>query len=149
MTTIENAIKTQFSNEQDKVLANILYSGNFIKQLLVNLTRPFKLKTIHYHILLVLKEGQGIPLTFDSIKNRLVDAEVLSFKHFEKLEELNLVEKIEDSLRGAFLFRITEQGVIIITELEAKTIDYLDPLKNRLNPQEARTLNYILDKLRG
>ena len=149
MTTIENAIKTQFSNEQDKALPNILYSGNFIKQLLVKLSRPFKLKTIHYHILQILKEGQGIPLTFDSVKNRLIDAEVLQFKHFDKLVELELVEKVEDSLRGLFLFRITENGLVMIAEIEDKTIDYLEPLKNRLNTQEARTLNYLLDKLRG
>lgn len=149
MTTIENAIKTQFSNEQDKALANILYSGNFIKQLLVNLTRPFKLKTIHYHILQILKEGQGIPLTFDSVKNRLIDAELLQMKHFDKLVELELVEKVEDSLRGLYLFRITEKGLVMISEIEKKTIDYLAPLKNRLNPQEARALNYILDKMRG
>jgi hypothetical protein len=149
MTTNENAIKTQFSNEQDKALANILYSGNFIKQLLVNLTRPFNLKTIDYHILQILKEGQGIPLTFESVKNRLIDAKLLQFKHFDKLEELELVEKVEDSLRSLFSFRITEKGLLMISEIEEKTIDYMEPLKNRLNSQEARILNYILDKLRG
>ena len=149
MTKIENAIKTQFSNEQDKALANILYSGNFINKLLVKLTRPFKLKTIHYHILQILKEGQGIPLSVESIKYRLIDADSLQLKNFEKLEELALIEKVEDQLRNLILYRITKKGLVMISEIEEKTLSYFEPLKNRLNPHEARTLNYILDKLRG
>jgi DNA-binding MarR family transcriptional regulator len=149
MTTIEKAIKTQFSSEQEKALANILYSGNHIKHLLYNLTRPFQLNSVQYQILLILNEAQGIPLSFETISDRIFEKEAFSQRQFDKLLNKNMIEKIQDDFKDKVLFRVTESGMDMASALESRTRNYLDPLKNRINPQEARMLNHILDKLRG
>jgi DNA-binding MarR family transcriptional regulator len=149
MTTIEKAIKTQFSSEQEEALANILYSGNHIKHLLYNLTRPFQLNSVQYQILLILNEAQGIPLSFETISDRIFEKEAFSQRQFDKLLNKNMIEKIQDDFKDKVLFRVTEKGMDLAAALESRTSNYLDPLKNRINPQEARMLNHILDKLRG
>jgi DNA-binding MarR family transcriptional regulator len=149
MTTIDKAIKTQFNTEQEKALANILYSGNHIKHLLYNLTRPFQLNSVQYQILMILSDAQGIPLSFDTISDRIFEKEAFSHRQFDKLLNKDLIEKIQDDYRDKVLFRVTEGGMNMAADLERRTTNYLDPLKRRINMQEARMLNYILDKLRG
>lgn len=128
---------------------HIMCSGTQIFQEMEGLTMKFKLKVVHFHILLVLKEGQGIPLNLNTIKARIIDKREVEDKHFDKLEELGYIEKKENDPGHPAFYRITTKGLDIMKLIEERNASHFERMKNRLNPQEARTLNYILQKMIG
>lgn len=149
MTQFESLLNIHFASEQERALMHIMCSGTQIFDEMESLTKKFKLKVVHFHILLVLKEGQGIPLNLRTIKARIVDKREVDDKHFDKLVEMGYIEKKIISVEEPAQFRITQKGLDIMKLIEERNASHFERIKSRLNPQEARTLNYILQKMLG
>lgn len=149
MTQFESLLNVHFDSDQERALMHIMCSGTQIFHEMELLTKKFKLKVVHFHILLVLKEGQGIPLNLKTIKARIIDKRDIDSKPFEKLVEMGYVEKREVDPEEPLQYRITTKGLDIMKLIEERNASHFERIKNRLNPQEARTLNYILQKMLG
>ncbi len=149
MTALERIVPSLYHSEQEKALIHVLYSGNQINHALGKVTREYRLKAVHFHILQLLKEGDGIPIGFNSLRERLIDRTPLAVKHFDRLTEMGYIHRFDHTDKGTVSFRITPKGLEVTADMERKSQTMLDPIGNRLNSGEARTLSYILDKLMG
>ena len=85
MTQFESLLNVHFDSDQERALMHIMCSGTQIFHEMELLTKKFKLKVVHFHILLVLKEGQGIPLNLKTIKARIIDKREIDSKHLRVL----------------------------------------------------------------
>jgi DNA-binding MarR family transcriptional regulator len=101
-----------------------------------------------FNILRILR-GSGKPLSTMQIRQRMLDRMSDTSRIVDRLLKKELVQKVvcKDDRRLVDI-TITEKGLQLLQELDNYN-EEMDALLSNINEAEAKTLNQLLDKLRG
>ncbi|MCZ6521530.1 MAG: MarR family transcriptional regulator [Bacteroidetes bacterium] len=148
--TLEDAIKQKkFGSEYQKLIVNLIYTGNWINEKELILFKKYGLTGPQYNVLRILKGQYPQPATVNLIIERMLDRMSNASRIVDRLERKELVMRKQcKNDRRAVDVIITERGLEVLDKIESK-IDLWESSYTNLSLQEARQMNSLLDKLRA
>ncbi len=141
--------QAKFKNEYQKMLINILFTGNWLSAKHALNLKPYGISSQQFNLLRILRGQHPKPASVNLLIDRMLDKNSNASRLVEKLRLKKLVERTicpED--RRAVNVMITQKGLDLLAELDKHELTFLKELKN-LSEKEAETINLLLDKLRG
>lgn len=147
---IEDEIKQEkFSSVYTKLLINIVYTGNKISFKTNEILKEKNLTLQQYNVLRILRGQHPNPATVNMIIDRMLDKMSNASRIVDKLELKKLAQRTmnKDDKRCADVL-ITSKGLALLNELDEE-IKASEKSVIHLTLKEVKTLNELLDKLRG
>ncbi|HQJ74454.1 MAG TPA: MarR family transcriptional regulator [Bacteroidota bacterium] len=145
---LEEAIEQKkFKSQQEKLIINIIYTYNWLKEYQTNFFKKYDLTMQQYNILRILRGAYPEPLSQKIIKKRMLDKMSDVSRLVDRLLKKKLVTihlNMEDKRCNNVL--ITELGLNLLKEIHSELFKF-DLLFNDLTPEEIDTLNTLLDKI--
>lgn len=150
MGKIEEAIKqTQFKDEYNKAVVNLLYTHSYLVGFQTAVLKPQDLSPEQYNVLRILRGQQGKPVTIVAIQERMLNTMSNASRLVDKLKAKGLVEREEcPENRRKVDVLITDKGLQLLELLEPQ-LDTFNKKAVHLDEAELVLLNGLLDKLRG
>jgi len=148
---LEKEIKQvkKFESPYHKLAINLIYSGNWLNGLQLNLLKPFNITPQQYNLLRILRGQHPQPATVNLIIDRMLDKMSNASRLVERLRVKGLLERKPcPNDRRQVDVLITEKGLNLLKLVDKEQEKFYANLKT-LNTREAETLNKLLDKLRG
>lgn len=139
----------KFQSEQHKLMVNLIYSTNWMNSQYANYFSNSDITIQQYNVLRILRGQYPNPCNIKLIKERMLDRMSDASRIVDKLfkKKLLLRKECADDRRNADIL-ITEKGLELL-----KKLDYLDEscqeIFSSLSVNEIKTINNLLDKLRG
>ncbi|MBK8982324.1 MAG: MarR family transcriptional regulator [Ignavibacteria bacterium] len=147
---IEDEIKQEkFSSEYTKLLINLVYTGNRISFKTNEILKEKNLTLQQYNVLRILRGQHPNPATVNMIIDRMLDKMSNASRIVDKLELKKLAQRTmnKEDKRCADV-HITSKGLDLLLELDEK-VKVNERSVIHLTLKEVKTLNDLLDKLRG
>lgn len=139
----------KFKNDYQRMLINILYTSNWLQNIVAQHLKPFGITPQQFNILRILRGQHPNPARMQLLQERMLDRMSNASRLVEKLRTKGLVErKICKEDRRAVDVKITEAGLNLLSSLDEKEQEWQSVLKI-LNKNDVQQLNLILDNLRG
>jgi DNA-binding MarR family transcriptional regulator len=146
---IEEEIKTRgFRNEYHKLHVNVIFSAWWLKSRLSASLKPFGLTPEQFNVMRIVR-GQKEELCVKDITSRMLERNSNTTRIIDKLEAKGFVRR-ETSAHDRREIRIhmTDKGFALLSAIDADW-DNQDPVTLPLSEPEAKTLNNLLDRMRG
>lgn len=138
----------EFRNEHHKATVNLLFSSNWLMENLKKFLQTEDITPQQYNILRILR-GSGKPLSTLQIRERMLDKMSDTSRIVDRLLKKALVEKkTSQSDKRLVDVTISKKGIELLEKLDRHN-ERLDGIMFNLSAEEAKTLNDLLDKLRG
>jgi DNA-binding MarR family transcriptional regulator len=150
--SIEEEIKQSrpFKSEFQKAVVNLTFTASWWNQVAGRMLRPFGISQEQYNILRILRGMQPKPATIKTLTERMLDKNSNASRLVEKLKQKNLVERLECPMdRRRVDITITESGLRLLDETAPLMEGNEGMPFTTLSLEEAQTLNFLLDKMRG
>lgn len=147
---LEEEIKQKkFKNELHKLAVNIVYTHSWLNSYQTKFIGEHNITTQQYNILRILRGQHPNPATINLLKDRMLDKMSDASRLVERLRVKGLVERknCEQDRRRAEVL-ITSKGLEVLEELDTIENKFNEIFSN-INQEEAKTVNNILDKMRG
>ena len=147
---LEEEIKQKiFRNEYHKLAVNIFYTHGWLINNQAAFLKKHDLTSAQFNILRILRGQYPNPASINLLKERMLDKMSDASRLVERLKQKDLVDrKICPDDRRRVEVVITEKGLKVLEEID-KHDDEIDQAFKKLNLSEARTVNQLLDKMRG
>lgn len=147
---IEEEIKQKsFKSEYQKLAVNLLFTHGWLISLQKGLFEKHDITIAQYNILRILRGQHPNPLSVNLLKERMLDKMSDTSRLVERLRIKGLLErKTCKQDRRKSDVKITDKGLELLSTLEPIDMQIENTLQI-LNKDEAKTLNYLLDKIRG
>lgn len=146
---LENAIKSKFTNNNQKLLVNLIYTGNYFQDFMKTQLKPFGLLPQHYNTLRIVKGKHPEPVNPGYIKEVLLDKANDVTRLLDKLVEKKLITRgTSPENRRKIDVRITEEGIKTLEEIQVLMNKINANVGNFLNEEEVEYLNTLIDKVR-
>lgn len=148
---IENVIKqSSFSSSYHKVVVNLIFTGNWIRDEQMKVFKQFDLLPQHYNVLRIIKGHMPHPIAPKDIKEVLIDKAGDLTRLLDKLEKMGLVKRnLCPSNRRQMDISMTDKGLKILEQLQGPLQIFTDMIQNNLSKDQAENLSDLLDQLRG
>jgi len=144
----EELQQEKFKSEHEKVMLNILFTGNLLESDSYKILKPFGLSPQQYNVLRILKGQEGKAISVNNIMSRMIDKMSNASRLVEKLRQKELIERVvSEQDRRQVDVKITLKGQQLL-EKATKEVNNLDRIKSNITTEEAQQLNEILDKIR-
>jgi len=149
MARIEEELNTQFKAGHQRMLSNILFTANWLRQRFEGEMKPFRLSGQQFNVLRILR-GAGDWLNMHEMRGRMIEKSPNTTRLVDKLVEKNwVIRRRCDEDRRVVHLKISEAGLDLLAEIDKKGGDEdIDFIQN-LSEEEMKTLSDLLDKLRG
>jgi DNA-binding MarR family transcriptional regulator len=147
---LEDEIKTRkFRDEHQKLMVNLIYTSNWVKQHNTSFLKKYKLTLQQYNILRILRGQHPNPASVNLLIERMLDKMSNASRLVEKLRLKKLVERREcpNDRRQADVV-ITEKGLELLTIVD-KEMQVVESNFKTISKEEAEYVNNVLDKMRG
>lgn len=146
---IEEEIKQKkFRNPYHKAALNILFTSSWINGKNTVLLKPYAISGQQYNVLRIVRGTSPKPASVTMIQERMLDKNSNASRLVDKLVASELVERLVcPTDRRQVEISITEKGMLVLEEIDLK-MDKTENHLNKLSPDEAMMLSYLLDKLR-
>ncbi len=149
MPSLDEELKSRFESEQQKALLNVLFTANWFKGGHAPLLAAHDLSPQQYNILRILRGAQG-RLCMHQVKERMLDRAPNATRLTDKLIQKKLVSRERcDRDRRVVYVSITSKGLALLEEVEREMRPVVAGQLAGITAEDARTLNRILDGLRG
>jgi len=147
---IEDDIKQpQFKDEYNKLIVNLIFTGYWINEKESEIFKKYQLTAQQYNVLRILRGQYPKPSTINLIIDRMLDRMSNASRIVDRLEKKKLVSrKPSKDDRRAVDVVITQKGLHLLEEID-RELDKWEKSLTNITVKEARTLNRLLDKLRG
>lgn len=147
---LEDEIKqSSFRNEYHKLAVNIIYTHSWLMNKIYELLDEYDLTPQQFNLLRILRGQYPQPASISLLKERMLDKMSDASRLVERLISKGLAERnICPEDRRKAEVKITKKGLKLLEKIDAANDEMDNHLKN-LSAQEAKQLNYLLDKLRG
>ncbi len=140
----------KFRNEYHKLLVNLIFTHNKITDLNVAILKEFDITQQQYNLLRILRGQFPNSATIGMLKERMLDKMSDASRLVEKLRVKGLAKRSQSKKdRREVNVLITEKGIELLAALAPAINQFEDSFKEQLNEEEAKQLNFLLDKLRG
>jgi DNA-binding MarR family transcriptional regulator len=147
---LEDAIKSnRFADEQHKATVNMLYTAYWLKSNFSTVLKTEGLTLEQHNVLRILKGSHPTELCVKEIAARILEKSSNVPRIIDRLVAKKLVKRAtskED--KRETLVSLTEKGITTIDHAR-KLIDQVTKDVVMLGEDEAKTLNNILEKMRG
>lgn len=147
---IEEAIKqSHFSDNYQKVIVNLLFTGNWVRDEQILLLKQYDILPQHFNVLRIIKGRHPEPISPGEIKEVLIDKSNDLTRLLDKLERKGLVKRRLCSVnRRKMDVTLSARGIKLIEDTTKSIEPFVKGLKGRITDKEAETLNKLLDKMR-
>jgi DNA-binding MarR family transcriptional regulator len=137
----------KFRSEYHKMTINLIYTYNWVMEQSRKFFDKADLTPQQFNILRILR-GAGQPLSTLQIRQRMLDKMSDTSRIVDRLVRKTLVKKVVcKSDRRLVDVTISEKGLALLENLDAFN-DEMESFLTNISPDEAKTLNHLLDKLR-
>lgn len=147
---LEEAIQQKaFISEYQKAHLNILFSASWLSQHSTALLRPFGLTSQQFNVLRILRGRHPEPATVKLLTERMIDKMSNASRLVDKLLAKKLVVRSTSKAdRRRVDINITEAGLELLERASNQLENGPHFTGGTLTEEEARQLNYLLDKFR-
>ncbi|MCF6406310.1 MarR family transcriptional regulator [Chitinophaga filiformis] len=148
---IEQAInQRKFKDDYHKIVVNLLYTGNWLRDALGANLKEHGLLPQHYNALRIIKGRHPEPVSAGDIKDVMLDKASDVTRLLDKLEKLEYVQRrLCPHNRRKMDISITPQGLKLLSDVDILMDTFYEDLADRITEEEAATLSDLLDKIRG
>ncbi|SDG88796.1 MarR family winged helix-turn-helix transcriptional regulator [Chitinophaga filiformis] len=148
---IEQAInQRKFKDDYHKIVVNLLYTGNWLRDALGANLKEHGLLPQHYNALRIIKGRHPEPVSAGDIKDVMLDKASDVTRLLDKLEKLEYVQRrLCPHNRRKMDISITPQGLKLLSDVDILMDSFYEDLAERITEEEAATLSDLLDKIRG
>jgi len=145
MGDIAKDINSKFPNERIKAFINIKYTANWLNNIGNSILKPHEISLQQYNILRILK-GSKKEMSVHEVRDRMIEKSPNATRLMDKLCDKKLIERTRcHQDRRIVYIKITNLGLQV---LELINMQDFDNQMQLITEEEAKTLNYLLDKLR-
>ncbi|UQD56600.1 MarR family winged helix-turn-helix transcriptional regulator [Flavobacterium sp. K5-23] len=147
---IEDEIKSTIPLDiSKKVILNLLFTQNVIKEKFNEIRTPYDLSGEQYNVLRILRGQKGKPANMCVIQERMVAKSSNTTRLIDKLLIKELVtRKVCPENRRKIEVLITDKGLKMLDDLDPITDELEKTIADNLNSEELEQLNQLLEKLR-
>ncbi len=147
---IEQAIKQdRFNDEYHKLFLNLLYTAGWLNIRQIQFFKQYDLSPQQFNILRILRGQHPNPASVNLLIERMLDKMSNASRLVDKLDAKGLVERRKCAAdKRQVDVAITKKGMKLLEQID-KEIGNLDNMVGSLSKQEAKTMNELLDKMRG
>lgn len=147
MSIEEDINQSKFRNEYQKASINIIYTFNWLNEKMRGLFEEHELTSQQFNILRILR-GAGQPLSTLQIRQRMLDKMSDTSRIVDRLIVKGLVKKsVCKTDKRLVDVVITDKGKKLLSKLDEYQDD-MDKVIGNLTDEEAKQLNFLLDKIR-
>jgi DNA-binding MarR family transcriptional regulator len=147
---LEKEIRQEkFANEYQKLVINIIYTASWLNLNNTQRLKPYGISPQQFNILRILRGQYPNSATVTLLTERMLDKSSNASRLVEKLRQKQLLDRCvcpED--RRAVNVKITEKGMALLAKLDHTDDDFQTVLQ-RISSEDAKTINHLLDKMRG
>jgi DNA-binding MarR family transcriptional regulator len=147
---LENEIQQkQFTSENQKLIINLIFTNNWLTEKIKDLLAEEDITMQQFNILRILRGSHPQPLTTLTIRERMLDKMSDTSRIVDRLVLKGLVSKKTSPADKRLVdVSITEGGKRLLGKMDKKE-KLMTDISANLNKAEMKTLNALLDKLRG
>lgn len=147
---IEEAIRQgRFSNNHQKAVINLIYTGNWLRDAHAVIFKKYNILPQHFNALRIIRGRHPHPVSAGEIKDVLLDKASDVTRLLDKLVKQGYVARqLCENNRRKMDITITPKGLRLLEELELPISEFYKELSSRLNEKEAELLSELLDKVR-
>lgn len=139
--------QSNFRNEHQKAIINLIYTYNWMNEQMRAFFERVDITSQQFNILRILR-GAGQPLSTLQIRQRMLDKMSDTSRIVDRLITKGLVKKVVcKSDKRLVDVSITDKGKKLLEKTD-KYEPEMDALFGSLTDAEAKTLNKLLDKIR-
>ena len=149
MAKIDDVIKTKFTSDKHRFIANMVYTTNYFQNLFTDFLKPYGISSQQFNILRILR-GADDWVNMNTIKGLMIDKSPNTTRLSDKLKDKLLIERerCNDDRRVVFL-RITDKGLQLLNEIDKNDKGPHQDFLKRIDDQKAVEFSKFLDELRG
>lgn len=138
----------KFSSNQAKAVLNVLYTANWLEDLIRRQLKPFGVSHEQYNVLRILRGNHPDSYALQEIRDRMLNRWSNASRLVEKLRKKGYVTRRQSKEnRRKVEIEITKQGLQLLEEIEDEVP--MDSLYRKgLSSEEARRLSDKLDQMR-
>lgn len=145
----EEIRQKKFNTEHEKLVVNILFTGNWMNLENSKHLKTFGLTLPQYNILRILRGQHPNPATVNLLIERMLDKSSNASRIVDRLLLKSLVTRRTcKNDRRSVDVTITEKGLELLKKIDNRQDVWREKFKT-LTVDEAKNLNNLLDKLRG
>lgn len=149
MIRIEEAIKSKFKNEEQKLLINLLYTANWVKVWQNRFFKSFGITSSQYNVMRIVNGQKGQPASVQLIQERMIEQSSNASRLIDKLELKKLVERKGcPTDRRQVDILLTEEGKNLILAIE-QHMDLETSLLDGVEQDQMKMVNNLLDLIRN
>lgn len=147
---LEKDINQQhFKSENQKALINLIYTYHWATERIRNVLNEDDITLQQFNILRILRGSDPKPLSTLTIRERMLDKMSDTSRIVDRLVLKGLVsKKMSTADKRLVDVSITAAGKNLLKRIDDKGDAMTAPMNN-LNTEDLKTLNILLDKLRG
>lgn len=137
-----------FKSEQHKATINLVFTYNWMVSKMKKEFQDYDITMQQFNILRILRGQYPNPATVNLLKERMLDKMCDASRIVDRLKEKGFIDKnVNKKDRRAADILISQKGLDLLTAIDKQ----YDPNSIMVNitEDEAKTLNRILDKVRG
>ena len=148
--SINEVIKQdEFSSEQQRLVMNIIFTGNHLSASSNRLFKKYDLTNQQFNVLRILRGQNGTAITVKNIESRMLDRSSNVSRLIDKLLKKRLVERIpscEDRRRVDI--NVTQKGLDLLRSMDVDVRAMEFACLDCVHEEQAVLANQILDQLR-
>jgi len=147
---IEQEIEQEnFDSEQQRLLINIMFTGNQFTLLSSRMLKQFSLTTQQFNVLRILRGQKGNPISVKDMHGRMLDSTSNVSRLVDKLLAKNLITLITcPNDRRKVELTIPKKGLQLLLEIDVFLKVIKKRLRSAITEDEAKIASRILDKFR-
>jgi DNA-binding MarR family transcriptional regulator len=147
---IEQEIEQEnFDSEQQRLLINIMFTGNQFTLLSSRMLKQFSLTTQQFNVLRILRGQKGNPISVKDMHGRMLDSTSNVSRLVDKLLAKNLITRVTcPNDRRKVELTIPKKGLQLLSEIDVFLKVIKKRLRSAITEDEAKIASRILDKFR-
>lgn len=148
--TLEEEIKqSHFPNEVEKALVNVIFTANFLHNQNLKRFKKHGISPEQFNVLRILRGSHPKKLRLADISSRMLDRNSNATRLVEKLRLKNLVTRDNcEKDRRQVDIGITQNGLDVLALIDVESKQWFEK-QAFISKDEAKTINLLLDKMRG
>lgn len=147
MAQIDEIVKTRFQNDKHRLMANLVFTTNWMKTYFTNALKPYDLSMQQFNILRILR-GNGDWVAMNDIKNLMIEKSPNATRLADKLMEKGYVERRRsDTDRRVVYLKVSKKGLELLLQIDEDD-HFNKSFIDRITHEEAKQVNEVLNKLR-
>lgn len=149
MSLEQDIRQTKFRNEYHKAIINIVFTYNWTMERQKALFDTENITPQQFNILRILRGSAPNPISTLQIRERMLDKMSDTSRIVDRLILKGLANKKTNLTDKRLVdISITDAGLDVLKRLDFKN-DEMDAILGKLNEEEIKTLNMLLDKIRN